>query len=192
MHLMCNTVPIIPQCDKAIKNRVRILPYLSTWTKNPPKTAEEQYKKREFLMDPFFENQIPEMASAFLFYCVKMYSVYRREGLRDPEIVIRHTNEYWEENDIYGQFVKENLEKAYENVPDNYKGDKEKLAIDGQSCITLAEMYSRFKDWHKENYANLKTPDRSIFRNEIETRVTKCLNRKFFGIKFKAPMVMDI
>ena len=192
MHLMCNTVPIIPQCDKAIKNRVRILPYLATWSKTPPKTAEEQYKKREFLMDPFFENQIPEMAPAFLYYCVKMYAVYRREGLRDPEIVIRHTNEYWEENDIYGQFVKENLEKAYEGVPEGYQGDRDKLPIDAQACITLAEMYSRFKDWHKENYANLKTPDRSIFRNEIETRVTKCLNRKFFGVKFKAPLVMDI
>lgn len=189
LHLMCNTVPIIPQCDKAIKNRVRILPYLSTWTKNPPKSAEEQYRNRNFLMDPFFENQIPEMASAFLYYCVKMYAVYRREGLRDPETVVRHTNAYWEENDIYGQFTKENLEKAFKPSPPDYHGEQQ---LDETAMVTLAELYARFKDWHKENYGNLRTPDRQIFRSEIETRITKCVNRKFYGIKIKAPLVMDI
>lgn len=189
LNLMCNAVPIIPQCDKAIKNRVRILPYLSTWTTNPPKTPEEQFRQRTFLMDPFFEKQIPEMASAFLFYCTKMYSVYRREGLRDPDIVIKYTDAYWEENDIYGQFVKENLEKAYKLVPEGYKGER---PMDESSFIDLADMYSRFKDWHKENFGNLKTPDRQIFRTEIETRVAKSVNRKFYGIKFKIPTVMEI
>ena len=189
LHMQCNTIPIIPQCDQAIKNRTKVLPYLSVWCKNPPKNPDDQFRERKFLMDPFFEKQIPEMASAFLYYCIKMYGVYRREGLRDPDIVIKHTNAYWEENDIYGQFVKENLEKAYKSVPPDWKGEK---PLDEKSSIGLADMYARFKEWHRENFSGLKLPDRQIMRSEIETRVTKCKNRAFHGIKFKGPIVMNI
>jgi len=174
--LMCNTIPIIPQCDKAIKNRVRCIPYLSEWVENPPKNPDEQYKERKFLMDPFFESQLPELAPAMMYYLIKMYGLYRREALKDPEIVKKTTEAYWEENDIYGQFIKENLET---------KG------IDGSSVVSLASLYSRFKDWFKENYGGLKLPDRQILKGEMETRVTKCLHRNFYGIKFKTPETID-
>lgn len=189
LHMQCNTVPIIPQCDAAIKARVRIIPYLSRWSMQAPKSIDEQFKERHFLMDPFFEKQIAEMAPAFLFYCVKMYGVYRREGLRDPDIVIKHTNAYWEENDIYGQFIKENIEKAYKQVSGEWKGEK---PLDDTAFISLADLYIRFKVWHKENFGNLRTPDRQILRGEMEVRVTKSRNRNYYGIKFKGPIVMDI
>ena len=189
LHMQCNTVPIIPQCDAAIKARIRIIPYLSRWSMQAPKSVDEQFKERHFLMDPFFEKQIPEMAPAFLYYCIKMYAVYRREGLRDPEIVTRHTNAYWEENDIYGQFIKENLEKAYKLVPQDWKGEK---PLDDSAFISLSDVYSRFKDWHKEFFGNMRVPDRQLLRNELEVRVTKSRNRNFYGIKFKGPIVMEI
>ena len=182
LHMQCNTIPMIPQCDKAIKNRVRVLPYLSEFVKNPPKNPDDQFREKKFLMDPFFESKIPEMASAFLYYCIKMYGVYRKEGLKDPRLVMEHTDKYWEENDIYGQFIKENIQKAYKISSPSAKGE---APIDDGSFITLSDLYSRFKDFHKDNFANLKTPDRQIFRNEMELRVTKSRNRKYHGIKFK-------
>ena len=189
LHMQCNTIPIIPQCDQAIKNRVRVLPYLSQWVKNPPKDPDDQFRERKFLMDPFFEKQIPEMAPAFLFHCIEMYAVYKREGLKDPPIVLQHTAAYWEDNDIYGQFVKENLQKAFKTVPSDWKGEK---PLDEKATISLAEMYKRFKDWHKECFGNLRVPDRQIVRTEIESRVAKCKNRNFYGIKFIIPEIMMV
>ena len=122
LHMMCNVVPIIPQCDQAIKNRVRILPYLSTWSKEAPKSEEDQFDQKVFLLDPFFEKQLPDLIAAFLYFCVKMYSIYRKEGLVDPEIVTKYTSEYWEDNDLYAQFLKEHIEKAFKITPDDYKG----------------------------------------------------------------------
>jgi len=180
LNLFCNQIPIIPQCDQAIKNRVRVVPYLSTWQKNAPKSLDEQYKQRIFLMDTNFQAELPEMAPALLWWLVnEMYPKYKQEGTTEPIIVKKYTEEYWEDNDVYSQFVKENLEKAYE--PEGCGKDQ----IDGKACITLQEMYGRFRDWHKENFQQLKTPDRQVVKNEIESRVTKCVQRKFYGIKFK-------
>ena len=179
--LMCNTIPIIPQCDKAIKNRVKCIPYLSEWVENPPKSSDDQFKERKFLMDPFFENQLAELAPAMMYYLIKMYSVYRKEGLREPDIVQKTTAMYWEENDIYGQFIKENIEKAYKEK----LGSKGEKIPDDEAIISLPIMYTRFKDWFRENYPGLKLPDRQIMKGEIETRLTKCLHKNFYGVKIK-------
>ena len=183
LNLFCNQIPIIPQCDQAIKNRVRVLPYLSTWKKIAPKNPDDQYKERIFLMNTNFENELPEMAPALMWWLVnKMYPKYKSEGTVEPSIISKYTSEYWEDNDVYAQFVKENLEKAYKLVPEGCVGEKQ---IDEKECISLQDLYARFKDWFKENFQQLKAPDRQIFRNEIESRVTKCVQRNFYGIKFK-------
>ena len=177
LNLFCNMIPIIPQCDQAIKNRVRCIPYLSTWQKDAPKNPDEQFKQRKFLMDPFFENEIPEMAPALLWWLVEeMYAKYRTEGAYEPEIVKKYTAAYWEENDIYGQFIKENVEKAYKNESEN--------EIDHEVFVSLQALYAQFKNWFKDNY-QLKLPDRQIVRNEMESRITKCRQRNFYGIKLK-------
>lgn len=185
--LMCNTIPIIPQCDQAIKNRVKCIPYLSEWTKNPPKNIDDQYRERKFLLDPFFEQQLQELAAPMMYYLIKMYGVYRREGVPDPEIVLKTTASYWEDNDVYGQFVKENLERAFKEAP----GCKDVKVADDMSILSLADLYKRFKDWFKDNHSDLKLPNRSILKGEMESRVGKCLNRNFYGIKFKPLTILE-
>lgn len=177
LNLFCNMIPIIPQCDQAIKNRVRCIPYLSTWQKDAPKNPDEQFKQRKFLLDPHFEDELSEMAPALLWWLVEeKYAEFRREGAYEPDIVKKYTAAYWEENDIYGQFVKENVEKVYI--------DDSKSEIDYEKFVTLQDFYNRFKEWFRDNY-QLKLPDRQVFRNEIESRVTKCRERKFKGVKLK-------
>jgi phage/plasmid-associated DNA primase len=186
LFFMCNAVPIIPNSDKAMKNRVRLVPHLSTWVKNAPKTMDERYKKRLFQMDPFFEQQIPEMAPAFMWYLIQMYGKYRREGLKEPELVTQSTQEYWNENDIYLQFINENLERAYKIIP-NWPEGKEKPA-DEEAKITIANMYSRFRDWFKENFSGVRCPDRPIFKGEMEQRMGKTYRRSWAGVKFKVTL----
>ena len=73
--LQCNTVPMFTSAEKSIKNRVRLMPHLSTWATNAPKNIKEQFEKRTFPLDKFFENQIPEMAPALMWYFVQMLSL---------------------------------------------------------------------------------------------------------------------
>jgi phage/plasmid-associated DNA primase len=186
LFLMCNTVPIIPHSDKAMKNRVRLVPFLSTWVSNAPKSIDEQYKKRTFQKDPFFENQIPEMAPAFMWYLVQMYKKYRTEGLIEPTLVTESTTEYWNENDIYLQFINENIVKAYKIIPNWPEGKTP--PIDEDSKITISEMYSAFRDWFKECFNGLKCPDRPIVKGELEVRIGKTYKRSWRGIKMKVTL----
>ncbi len=183
LFLMCNTVPIIPHSGKAMKNRVRKIPHLSTWVKNPPKTMDERYKQRLFKMDKFFEDQIPELAPVFMWWCSQKYKDYRIEGLQEPELVTQSTNEYWNENDIYLQFINENIVKAYKIIA-NWPEGKEK-PVDEEAKITVAHMYSRFRDWFRECFTGLKCPDRPICKGELEQRIGKTYRRCWFGVKFK-------
>ncbi len=188
--LMCNTVPIIPHSDKAMKNRVRLLPYLSTWVSNPPKTMDERYKQRLFKKDPFFERQIPELAPAFMWYLVQMYTKYRQEGLKEPQLVTESTTEYWNENDIYLQFLNENIQRAYKDVP-NWPENKEK-PIDEEAKINISQIYSRFRDWFRECFQGLKCPDRPIVKGELEQRMGKTFKRSWSGICFKITNMAQI
>jgi len=187
LFLMCNTVPIIPNCDKAIKNRVRLVPYLSTWVSNPPKTVDEQYAQRLFRKDPFFEKQIPELAPAFMWYLVQMYAKYRKEGLQEPPLVTESTTEYWNENDIYLQFINENVKRAYKGGIDKTADGKEGT-IDEEARITISDMYARFRDWFKECFQGIKCPDRPIVKTELESRMGKTYKRAWRGITFKVEL----
>ena len=182
LFLMCNHVPIIPNSDPATKKRVRILPFLSKWIENPPESIEEQYRRRLFKLDPHFERLIPRFAPAFMWYMVQMFALYRKEGLNEPQIIKDHTANYWVENDIYEQFKEEKITKALKIIPNV---PAEQYPIDETAKITEGGMYSTFKEWFKQNYGSLKTPDKPLFVSEMSTRL-KCkpTKRAWHGIKF--------
>lgn len=167
--LTCNRVPVIPNADKAIKNRTKIFPFLSTWVDDAPKEESEQYQQRKFPRDPFFENKIPTLAPAFLWIITQYYSYYIKEGLDDPPIVIEATKAYWNNNDFYSQFIKDTIEIVpNENVR-----------------VTLTELYSKFKVWFSNSFPGIKIPERPIFQNEIISKLGKLRNNSWYGIQIK-------
>ena len=192
LFLMCNTVPMIPHSDKAMKNRVRLIPFLSTWVSKAPKTVDEQYTKRLFQKDPFFENQIPELAPAFMWYLVQMYTKYRKEGLREPALVTESTTEYWNENDIYLQFINENIERAYKGGANQNSPQGKEGVVDEEAKLTVSEIYSRFRDWFKECFQGLKCPDRPLVKTELEVRMGKTYKRAWRGVKLKSVGMANI
>lgn len=181
LFLICNQVPIIPNCDKAVKERFRIIPHLSTWVKKheAPKTLEEQFKERKFPMDKFFDKKIPRMAAAFMWMSVQNYKVYCDEGLVEPKEVLEHTKKYWDENDVFILFTNENIEPAWI--------DKEKTKKDPSSILSLQDIYTNFGKWFKETYPGIKIPDRSTVKKELSTRWKSKPNSQncWHGIKVK-------
>ncbi len=68
--LVCNSIPLFVNPDKAVRNRAWILPFLSTWSVDAPEDEKEQFKARVFPLDTDFENTIPSMTPAFMWVCL--------------------------------------------------------------------------------------------------------------------------
>ena len=173
--LTCNKVPIIPNADKAIKNRTRLFPYLSTWVDDAPEDEAEQYRQRRFKKNPFFERRIPILAPAFLWIMAQYYPYYSTEGLTDPAIVTETTEAYWRDNDVYAQFAADTIQEVY--TP---SGDR-----DAGARVTLSEIYGEFKTWFRDAFPGNKVPERSIVRTELSSRWGRMHGNAWHGIRIK-------
>lgn len=173
MILMCNKVPIIPNADKAIKNRARIFPFMSTWVDDPPTTESEQYEKRKFKKNPAFERRIPQLAPAFLWIMVQYYPYYYSEGLIDPQIVRDHTESYWRDNDVYAQFAADNIQEVFDA-----NGNR-----DSSARITLSEIYAEFKMWYRDTFPGQKVLERTVVRTELTSRWGRMHGNAWHGIR---------
>lgn len=198
LFLMCNKVPFFPNADQAIVNRVRILPFLSTWTKDAPADPEQQKRERKYPMDINFEQKIPSMAPAFLWLLVKEYSSYVKDGLEEPDIVKRHTHQYWEENDTYKLYIHEMMEIAW--IPG--KEPREIVSEDGEvsyddsqaerdfnATAAWADVYLDFKTWFQSNNPGQKAPTNSVakarFIEELGTLRSVGRRASWFAIRIK-------
>jgi len=186
---LCNDVPGMRD-DDAIRERTRIFPFLSKWKKDAPKNKEEQYRRRIFQVDPNFNREVKRMAPAFMWYMVQCYSDYCKTGLEEPAIVKDHTKSYWLENDVYAQFIAENLERAFVIDHDHPDGK----SVDGNSRITLGEMFSQFREWFRENYPNRKCHSRSDMNKEISKkgRLGPKVGGAWRGVKFSGDTMANI
>ncbi|MEM2986522.1 MAG: hypothetical protein QXV60_00275 [Nitrososphaerota archaeon] len=173
--LICNRIPSIPNADKAIKNRIKIFPFLSTWVDDAPEDEDEQYKQRKFRKDPFFENRIPTLAPAFLWILTEYYPFYYKEGLSDPPIVTESTKTYWDDNDIYTHFINDTVEKVRTDSG----------LYDKTARVTLSELYNSFKSWFVSSFPGSKIPEKPVFTTAISSRWGRPINNSWYGVRIK-------
>ena len=129
--LMCNKVPAIPTGGKAMKNRTLLLPFMSTWILNAPKTEAEQFEKRLFKRDPFFNRQIPDLAQAFIWLLVQKFTECVEHGLEVPKIVDKVTEEYWQDTDVYRNFARDCI-----TIARNEEGE-----VDHKATLSKTKLY---------------------------------------------------
>ena len=189
--IICNKIPIFVSADRAVQNRVMIMPFLSRWTQDAPNNIEEQFRQRHFKVDKYFNVKIPFMGPGALWVFVQKYADYKKMGLKKPDIVKKTTEEYWAENDVYRSFIRENLKPAI--VPGTIDGDHPEGRQDPHAKIALTDLYRTFKGWYKDNFPNMKIPERNIFRNEMNQpqRLNKIhVDQAWHGIQPIIPMAM--
>lgn len=173
--LTCNKVPTIPNADRAIKNRTKLFPFLSTWLKEgeAPEDEAEQYAQRKFKMNPFFERRIPILAPAFLWILSQYYPHYATQGLVDPKIISETTEAYWKDNDVYAQFAADSIAEVYNEANER----------DAKARVTLSEIYSEFKLWFRDSFPGTKIPERSIVKTELSSRWGRMQGNAWHGIR---------
>jgi len=145
----CNKLPRIKYADKASWNRIRVIPFESTFCRpdDPaPENYEDQLYQKKFPMDPNFHLKIPKMVPAFAWMLLEHRKKMKDQPLIEPDKVRAATAVYQKQNDLYRQFVDECI------ISDNNKS------------ITLLELYTTFKMWFKEAIPYMNIP----CRNEVE------------------------
>lgn len=167
--LMCNQVPLFTNIDKALRRRIVIIPFLSTWTINPPTDKNERYEKRLFKMKVDFEDQIPKMAPFFLCLLFEAYKNYAERGIRPETFTSIHNyiENFWKHNDPYYIFMSQYITKGEDK------------------SITVERLAAKFKKWFEISF-NQKTKS-SLSQITIRTNFEQILNieakdGKFVGI----------
>jgi P4 family phage/plasmid primase-like protien len=178
--LVCNKIPTIPNGGKAIKNRVRVIPFLATFVDHAPEDPLEQYRKKTFKKDPDFDKYVPELAQAMIWCAIQDYSLYVKQGLVDPPIVQKETKMYWEESDPYEMFIKDCLVMVYK---------EDGSTLDEGVELLHTEVYRIFKLWYREAFPGTKIPDSPQVRLEMIHRLgAQGSDRRWRGIMVKEEM----
>lgn len=141
LAVICNDPPSIPYSDKATWNRIRVIPFESTFTDSPPATWEEQLAQKRFPKDPHFDKKIPAMIKAFAW--VLLNHRKKNPTFVEPAQVKWATQMYRKKNDCYQQFMDENIVK------------------DDSARVNLSDIYTTFKDWYREGFPNERLPVKS-------------------------------
>lgn len=173
--LICNTPPAIPDADKAVWNRLRLIPFQSVFVSKEelPESEEERLLEKKFLKDPLFREKFPTLIPAIVWLLLERFR--RNNGFirSEPLAVLAATKAYRERNDAVQKFVNECIEESKEME-------------NGKPCkLGLMEIHQSFKQWYQENIGE-KT---SISRDDLEEKLIKLMKkpdkkRNFIGYRF--------
>ena len=180
MIMSTNEIPKIADPDKAVEDRVKIFPFFGKWVEFPE--LEEQ-KEFVYKRDNNFEKRIPMLATAFLWMLTQYFPKYIKYGLVPPECVVEYTKKYWADNDVLSHYISENILEV--EVSPGIK--------DTSATVSLADIFSDYKSWHRENYGNERPPTRPAVRNSLIGKWGKMTskNAEWTGIALKSASVIN-
>lgn len=142
LFVQCNKPPKVRDADRAVWIRLRLIPFESKFVEHSksPKTREEQLEKKIFPIDKERVERISKNIDALLWLLVYYRRKYKGKAPPPtPKAVSMKTNEYRNENDIFGLFVNDILIKCQESKT---------------RPLYVKDVYSAFKIHYKETYAN--------------------------------------
>ena len=158
--LICNEPPQLPYGDKAVWNRIRVIPYEATFCDDAPDTLDQQILEKRFPKDRQFADKIPGMVEAFAYLLLERRKKTRKHF--EPAKVKMATEGYRKKNDIYRQFIEESI------------------IDDAKKKISLLELYTSFKEWFKESLPNHQIP----IKNDVLIYFTKSWGEPGRGVKW--------
>jgi hypothetical protein len=183
--MMCNDIPTMDN-QNALKNRLRIIYFGSTWSDHAPESEAEQYRLHIFPKINDFGERIPSYTSAFLWVLVQYYTSYVDIGIRqEPECVKEHTARYWRDTDKYFEFLNTSFQAVLANGQLVDITTKKPSNPSTNAYIQEIHIYEMFKQWFGERYS-YSIPSIDEARKGIKNYV--CYgdkNRIFYGLQAK-------
>lgn len=173
LSIICNKLPKIEVDDSASWNRLRVIPFESSFKEQHEcaHTFEEQLKRKEFPLDPLFSTKLPGMKYAFMYKLYKRFLEAQKNGFpnKEPEKVICETRKYRSANDVYANFLSDQLV----NDPES-------------NGLMLNDLYEQFKGWYKNNYSTSYIPPKHEMKDYLSTRYQKFyIVNRLIGFRYK-------
>ena len=168
LTFICNKLPGFSGGGAALWNRVRVIPFESTFCKPDcpaPDTYEEQLRQKRFPMDKELSQRIPDLVEAFSWILLE----HRKKiTIRiEPDKVIIATAAYKKQNDIYSQYIEEYII----DMPN--------------SSISLNELYNSFKEWFRDSLPHNNLPIKNIVKEYFTRLWGESTRGKWIGYKFR-------
>lgn len=160
-----------PADEKAYWNRQKVVDHESTFSFDAPASEAEQFAKKVFPRDPFFDRKLLDMAEPFFWCLIQWYGHFKKEGLIPPDRVLHATNQAKLRNDIYLQYIKAALEQGTQH-----------------DTIDVMALYTDFRDWHQKGFGGRAFPNLQEFEDEMSKQGhlgTKTVDHMWRGIKLK-------
>lgn len=154
LHIICNKLPPIKDADIAVRNRVRVIPFESTFVEESecPHSLEEQFEKKIFPMDKDFTSKLSAMREALAWFLIYRYQrLSRGEKVVPPEVIIA-TDAYMRDNDIFKQF------------------ESQRVFVKPEARLRPHTMYDAFKEWFREECPSQSIPTRNTVINYFNNR----------------------
>lgn len=155
--IVCNNIIEIPGMDAAIKRRIVVLPFTSTFL------DPAEYRARSFkgnlepnsnIIDLSVEKDLLSCKSAFMYLICRRYSEWVHDEnmfLNVPLVIKEVTEGYITRNNYPLKFIRKYLHSV--NIP-------------GQA-VAATEIYEMFKDWFRRGYPGKKVHDFEKFTKEL-------------------------
>ena len=157
--LTCNELPGIPSNEDATWRRIRVVEFISRFCDNP-----DPKKPYEFMIDRELQAKMADWNEVFMYMLIQYYqNSYRKNGIIEPNEVLRNTASYRSDSDIYKQFVDEYIQE------------------DPNTTIGLDDIFPIFRGFLQLNNYDQKQHN----RRELERRLTRILGKPNTRKKWK-------
>ena len=140
--LICNDIPECDDIDAAFSKRLRCINFPTEFVDNPVKANQRK-------MDVNINDNFNNWKRDFMLLLLEYYSNYiKTNELKVTDEILKWTNQYEENTDIYLQFKNECTEESEHNT-------------------SLTDLYDEFKRWYREENPGGKIAIKKIFKNQM-------------------------
>lgn len=164
--MITNDLPGITTNDPALWNRLRVIPFESTFNDAPPKDEEEQFRTKTFLKDENFEEKLEHMLEPFFWILVTRYPKIKKI-IYEPSKVKEATDRYRKSQDVYAQFIDERMIK------------------DDTKTINIMDFFQSFREWHKQAFPGISIPNRNDCNDYLTDVWGSPINYKWSGHRLR-------
>lgn len=147
LFLICNNLPNIPSNDGGTWRRIRAIPFKSKFVDNPD--SKNMYEKK---IKDNISRELLKCREAFMFILLQKFKHYQKYGVTEPACVKSKTDQYKQENDIYLEFINENIDETNSE----------------QDMISFRDLFEAFKEWTKNSAYTKKINKHEFKANMIE------------------------
>ena len=168
LNVICNEAPKIVDGDMAVWNRIKLIPFESTFSLNAPQDPDEQIARKIFPMDLTFNDKIPSMLQPFLWLLLENY---KNNGGRyfEPPKIVEMTKSYQIRSDIFNNFENDVLQREV------------------GARVSINDLFCQYRDWYKEVHGHTNgICDRMKLTDVFSHRFGDLDDGHFNGVRFKS------